>query len=149
MMNYRPTFKGYGLLARLLLILMLLIGEWSVAMAAVDMDVNTPALAAIKASMQARHPQLLPYYQAGAIGFTAEGLIAIREASGIPLSQRNMVTGLVNQENSDRTQLYQGIAAANGHPEWAGEIQRTFAQRWMDKAQAGWFVQKEGQWVRK
>jgi uncharacterized protein YdbL (DUF1318 family) len=149
MINHRPTLIGYGWLVRLLLTVMVFLGEWSPAMAAVDMDVNTPALAAIKASMQARHPQLLPYYQAGAIGFTAEGFVAIREASGIPLSQRNLVTGLVNQENSDRTQLYQGIAAANGHPEWAGEIQRTFAQRWMDKAQAGWFVQKEGQWVRK
>lgn len=149
MMNHRYTLKVYGLLVRLLLAVILLLGEGAVGMAAVDMDVNTPALAAIKTSMQARHPQLLPYYQAGAIGFTADGFIAIRETSGIPLSQRNLVTGLVNQENTDRTQLYQGIAVANGHPEWAGEIQRTFAQRWMDKAQAGWFVQKEGQWLRK
>ncbi|MDF0377309.1 YdbL family protein [Methylophilus sp. YYY-1] len=127
----------------------LLVAAPTAALAAADLDINTPALAAVKASMQARHPQLLPYYQSGAIGFTADGYIAIKEASGVPLSQRNMVTSLVNQENNDRTQLYQGIAAANGHPEWAGEIQRTFAQRWMDKAQAGWFVQKDGQWLKK
>jgi len=132
-----------------MLTVILLVAAPRVALAAADLDINTPALAAVKASMQARHPQLLPYYQSGAIGFTADGYIAIKEASGVPLSQRNMVTSLVNQENNDRTQLYQGIAAANGHPEWTGEIQRTFAQRWMDKAQAGWFVQKDGQWLKK
>ncbi|WP_245652588.1 YdbL family protein [Methylophilus rhizosphaerae] len=119
------------------------------AQAAADLDVNTPAVAAVKASMQSRHQQLLPYYQSGAVGLTADGFIAVKEAGLVPLSQRSAFTALVKDENADRAKLYQGMAAANGHPEWEGEIQRTFAQRWVDKAQSGWFVQRDGQWIRK
>jgi uncharacterized protein len=121
----------------------------SQAYAAADLDVNTPAVAAVKASMQNRHQLLAGYYQSGAVGLTAEGFVAVKDAGLVPLSQRSALAGLVKDENSDRAKLYQGIAAANGHPEWEGEIQRTFAQRWIDRAQTGWFVQREGQWVRK
>lgn len=117
--------------------------------AAADLDINTAAVAAVKASMQNRHSQLLQYYQSGAVGLTAEGFVAVKDAGLVPLSQRSALAALVKDENMDRVQLYQGIAVANGHPEWEGEIQRTFALRWIDKAQPGWFVQRDGGWVRK
>ncbi|HEY0905730.1 MAG TPA: YdbL family protein [Methylophilus sp.] len=116
------------------------------AWAAADLDVNTPVISAIKSSMQSRHQQLLPNYNSGAVGLTMDGFVEIRDASLVPLSQRGALAGLVKDENSDRSRLYGTIATANGHPEWAGEIQNTFAQRWMDKAQKGWFILKEGQW---
>jgi hypothetical protein len=37
--------------------------------AAADLEVNTPAIAALKNSMQARHTQLAPHYGSGAIGW--------------------------------------------------------------------------------
>lgn len=117
--------------------------------AAADLDVNTAALAAVKASMQNRHSQLLQYYQSGAVGLTAEGFVAVKDAGLVPLSQRSALAALVKDENMDRVHLYHGIAVANGHPEWEGEIQRIFALRWIDKAQPGWFVQRDGGWVRK
>lgn len=117
--------------------------------AAADLDVNTPAVAAVKASMQNRHQLLSPHYLSGAVGLTADGFVAVKDAGLVPLSQRSALTALVKDENADRAKLYQGIAAANGHPEWEGEIQRTFAQRWIDRAQAGWMVQRDGQWARK
>jgi uncharacterized protein YdbL (DUF1318 family) len=55
----------------------------------------------------------------------------------------------VKEENTDRATLYKEIAQANGHPEWQAEIQSTFAGRWIDKAQAGWWVQGAGGWVKK
>ncbi len=119
------------------------------AYAALDLDVNTPAVAAVKASMQNRHSQLLTHYQSGAVGLTAEGFVAVKDASLVPLSQRGALATLVKEENMDRVQLYRGIAVANGHPEWEGEIQHTFALRWIDKAQPGWVVQRDGQWVKK
>jgi uncharacterized protein YdbL (DUF1318 family) len=119
------------------------------AHAAADLDVNTPAVAAVKASMQSRHQLLSPHYQSGAVGLTADGFVAVKDAGLVPLSQRSALSALVKDENADRSRLYQGIAAANGHPEWEGEIQRTFAQRWIDRAQPGWQVQRDGQWVRK
>lgn len=140
---------GYHILKQVLLGLFFSAMFMLNAHAAADLDVNTPAVAAVKASMQNRHLQLLPHYQSGAVGLTAEGFVAVKDAGLVPLSQRSALGALVKEENMDRVQLYRGIAAANGHPEWEGEIQRTFAQRWIDKAQAGWFVQRDGQWIRK
>lgn len=99
--------------------------------------------------MQTRHAQMQSFYASGAIGLTQDGYIAVKDASAVPLSQRGGLAGLVKDENTDRTRLYKEIAAANGHPEWQGEIQSTFAGRWIDKAQGGWFYQKDGAWVKK
>ncbi len=117
--------------------------------AAPDLEANTPAISAIKTSMQTRHAQMQSFYASGAIGLTQDGFIAVKDASAVPLSQRGGLAGLVKDENTDRTRLYKEIAAANGHPEWQGEIQSTFAGRWIDKAQTGWFYQKDGTWVKK
>lgn len=117
--------------------------------AAVDLDVNTPGVNTIKQSMQARHAQLAPHYNSGAVGLTADGMIALRDAGAIPLPQRQAVNALVAAENSDRNALYAEIARANGHPEWEAEIRSTFAQRWIQRAQAGWWVQSGGAWKQK
>lgn len=117
--------------------------------AAADLEVNTPAISALKNSMQARHTQLAPHYGSGAIGLTSDGLIAVRDTTAVPLRDRQGINALVAAENADRNALYKEIAAGNGHPEWRGEIQSTFAGRWIDKAQGGWWYQKEGSWVKK
>ncbi len=119
------------------------------ALAEADLDVNTPAMQALKSRMKQRHLQLLNLYQTGAVGLTNDGYIAVREASVIPLSQRAALAALVKDENNDRSALYSGIASANGHPEWTGEIQRIFAQRWLERAQPGWYLQKDEQWFKK
>ena len=121
----------------------------SLVNAAADLEVNTPAISAIKNSMQARHAQLSPHFNSGAVGLTADGLIAVRDATAVPLKDRGGINSLVSAENSDRNALYKEIAAANGRPEWAGEIRSTFATRWVDKAQGGWYYQSAGGWVKK
>ena len=116
---------------------------------AVDLEVNTPGVNAIKQSMQARHSQLAPHYASGAVGLTSDGLVSLRDAGAVPLPQRQAVNGLVAAENRDRNALYAEIANANGHPEWQAEIRSTFAQRWMQRAQPGWWVQSGGGWSQK
>jgi uncharacterized protein YdbL (DUF1318 family) len=117
--------------------------------AAADLEVNTPAISAIKNSMQARHAQLAPNYASGAVGLTKDGLIAVRDATAVPLKDRQGINALVAAENNDRNALYKEIAAGNGHAEWEGEIRNTFAGRWIDKAQSGWWYQNNGSWVKK
>ncbi len=117
--------------------------------AAADLEVNTPGVNAIKQSMQARHIQLAAHYSSGAVGLTADGMVALRDAGAVPLVQRQAVNGLVAAENNDRNALYAEIANANGHPEWQGEIRNTFAQRWIQRAQPGWWVQSGGAWKQK
>ncbi|MBI5436704.1 MAG: YdbL family protein [Nitrosomonadales bacterium] len=119
------------------------------AFAQADIEVNTPGVAALKQSMQARHAQLAVFYASGAVGLAADGLVALRDASAVPLSARQTVNGLVAAENQDRKALYAEIARANGHPEWEPEIRNTFAQRWIQRAQPGWWVQSGGGWARK
>ena len=121
----------------------------NLATAAADIEVNTPAISAIQSSMQARHSKLGGFYSSGAVGLTKDGLIAVRDANSVPLAQRQAVNNLVKEENTDRSALYKEIATANGHPEWMEEIRNTFAQRWIQKAQAGWYYQDGSAWVKK
>lgn len=114
-----------------------------------NLDVDTPAISAIKASMTARHTQLLPHYMSGAVGLTKDGFIAVKDTTAVPLKDRGGINGLVSAENADRSKLYKEIAASNGHPEWQSDIQATFAGRWIDKAQSGWYYQGAGGWVKK
>ncbi len=121
----------------------------STAQAAADLDINGPAISNLKASMQARHANLAPFYNSGAIGLTKDGLIAVKDASAVPLKDRQNLNSLVSTENADRNALYKEIAVANGHAEWEAEIRSTFAQRWTQKAQSGWWVQDASGWVKR
>ncbi len=135
------------LLLSLVMIVSMFAANWVAA--AADLEINTPAIAALKASMQARHGQLGPFYSSGAVGLTKDAFIAIKDANAVPLKDRGALNSLVSAENADRANLYKEIAAANGHPEWQNDIQATFAGRWIDKAQSGWWYQGAGGWTKK
>ena len=116
------------------------------AQATADLNVSTPAVRALTASMEARHPLLERYYASGAVGLTEDGLVALRDLSLVALPERNAVRRLVDDENADRETLYEEIARANGHPEWVADIRATFAARWVAKAAAGWWFRSGGVW---
>ncbi|KPK19267.1 MAG: YdbL family protein [Betaproteobacteria bacterium] len=120
------------------------------ALGQANLEINTPAIAALQRSMQQRHSQLASLYNSGAVGFTRDGNVALRDAKAVPLAQRQQVNALIASENQDRAALYREIARANGHPEWENDIRATFAQRWISRAQRGWYYQNaSGAWVRK
>ncbi len=120
------------------------------ALGQANLEINTPAIAALQRSMQQRHSQLASLYNSGAVGFTRDGNVALRDAKAVPLAQRQQVNALIASENQDRAALYREIARANGHPEWENDIRATFAQRWISRAQRGWYHQNaSGAWVRK
>lgn len=116
---------------------------------AADLNVNTPAIRQLTQAMEARHGQLKPYYDSGAVGLTKDGLVEVRDQNVIPLPERNAAKKLVSDENVDRSNLYKEIAKANNHPEWESDIRTTFAQRWIDKAASGWYYQDAGGWKKK
>ncbi len=118
--------------------------------AAANINISTPAINKITASMAARHGKLRSYYSSGAIGFTRDGLVDMRNASAVPLAKRGALKRLLAQENRDRNALYQEIARANNHPEWEQDIRATFARRWIAKASSGWWYQgSSGRWMQK
>lgn len=114
------------------------------AHAQADLNIATPQVRAITQSMEARHAQLKPYYDSGAVGFTNDGMIDVRDQNLIPLPERNGARKLVADENADRGNLYREIAKANGHPEWEADIRKTFAQRWVERASGGWYYKDAG-----
>lgn len=131
-----------------LLAVLLIVGGGAYAQA--NLEINTPAISALQRSMQERHAQLGALYTSGAVGLTRDGGVALRDANAVPLAQRAQVNGLIAAENHDRATLYREIARANARPEWENDIRSTFAQRWIERAQAGWYYQNaSGAWVRK
>ena len=120
------------------------------AQAQTNLEVNTPAISQLKGAMQNRHGQLEAFFASGAVGLARDGTVQMHDANAVALAQRQTVNGLIAAENADRTALYREIARANGKPEWEQDIRATFAQRWIDKAPGGWWVQDaRGAWQRK
>ncbi|AMV71541.1 lipoprotein [Desulfuromonas sp. DDH964] len=121
-----------------------------VAYAAQDINVSTPEIRAIQASIKARSTRLFPYLDGGQVGIGNDGLLKLRTSDGLDLKARAEATRLVQAENDDRLRLYQEIARANGFPDKADEVQAIFADSWQTQASKGWYVEGEtGSWSRK
>lgn len=114
-----------------------------------DFDASSPKVTALENSMAKRFQQLKPFYDSGAIGMGENGLVEIRDRNLVPLKDRNNVLQLVSAQNNDWNALYQEIADLNGHPEWVDNIRRTFASRWVAKADSGWWYRENGTWKQK
>lgn len=116
-----------------------------------NLDISSPEIRAITGAMQARFAQLQKFFESGAVGMTQNGQIQVRDASTVALPDRGLLTRLVSEDNADREALYAEIAKANGHPEWAADIRKTFARRWVERgARAGWYYQNaSGAWTQK
>jgi len=112
-----------------------------------DININTPAIRAIRASMERRQAALAPHYRSGAIGFDRQGNVSVRDLAAVSLAERNKVKKLVADENADRSKLYSEIARANGHAEWEGDVRSTFAKVWAQEAPTGyWYQDGSGSW---
>lgn len=94
-----------------------------------DIDIGSPDVQRLKASLQKRFAALKPLLDSGAVGLTGDGGVVLRDANAVPLAQRNAANSLVAGENADRAALYRAIAVANGQPQWEGQIRAVFAQR--------------------
>ena len=116
-----------------------------------NLRVQTATTEAIHGRMQARfRDTLTPLFNSGAVGFTQDGLVAVRDAGKVPLDQRAGVSAAVADENRDRNALYREVANANNHPEWEAQIRATFAKGWIERARAGWYYQDAtGAWKQK
>jgi len=116
-----------------------------------DIRIQTSATEAIRSRMHERVRGILgSLLDSGAVGFTRDGMVAMRDAAKVPLSQRAQANAAVADENRDRAALYREIAVANNHPEWESQIRATFAKGWIEKARAGWYYQDAtGAWQKK
>jgi uncharacterized protein YdbL (DUF1318 family) len=129
--------------------------EWLVpaaqAQGADALNVSSPAITHITASMAARFGELRKFFESGAIGLTKDGNVDVRDLNAVGLADRATAKRLVSEDNADRAQLYAEIAKANSHPDWEADIRKSFAKRWVATgAQPGWYYQGEdGSWKQK
>ena len=109
------------------------------------LNVSSPAVSRIKSSMAARFGELEKFFASGAVGLTKDGMIDVRDLNAVALPDRATVKRLVAEDNADRAQLYAEIAKASNHPEWEGDIKKSFARRWVATgAKPGWYYQDDG-----
>ena len=115
-----------------------------------DITIRTPAIQAIQQRMESRFASTLrEHFDSGALGFTGDGLVVVRDASKLPLKDRAAVNSAVADYNRDRNAVYREIAVANGHPEWEQQIREVFARQWVASARPGWWYQQGGSWKQK
>lgn len=120
------------------------------AQGAPDITIRTPAIQAIQARMQARFDsQLRAQFDSGALGFTRDGLVVVRDAAKLQLKDRVAVNQAVADDNRDRRAVYREVAVANGHPEWEAQIREVFARQWIESAHAGWWYESGDGWRQK
>ncbi len=116
-----------------------------------DINIRTPAIQAIQDRMAGRFKDSLSaHFDSGALGFTKDGLLTLRDAAKVPLKDRAGLNQAVAEDNRDRNAVYREIAVANGHPEWEQQIRETFARQWIASARAGWWYEDNGgTWTQK
>ena len=116
-----------------------------------ETSVSNPAIDAIKKRITQRFDKLKPYFKAGAIGEANDGLVSIRDASILPMKDRATLNRIVNEENADRTALYQEVAKELGvETKDLPKVQQSFAKKWQAFAGAGWWVQDAaGNWSKR
>ena len=120
------------------------------AQSAPDISIKTPAIQAIQSRMESRfNGSLRAGFDSGALGFTSDGLITVRDASKVELKDRVALNSAVADDNRDRKAVYREVAGANGHPEWEEQIRGVFAKQWIASAKAGWWYQSGGSWKQK
>lgn len=121
------------------------------AQATPDITLKTPAIQALQARMQQRFDGVLRAgFDDGALGFTHDGMISVRDPARLALKDRVAVNAAVADDNRDRKALYREIAVANGHPEWEPQIREVFARQWIASARPGWWYQAaDGSWKQK
>ena len=122
-----------------------------VAYAQEEVEVSTPKIRALKQSLKERFPKLRPFFEKGNIGETNDGFIRIRDESGLNLKEKASLRNLEKDENNDRRNLYSEVAKAlDVDPSQIGRVHKIFAERWINEAKAGWWIQKEdGGWIKK
>jgi uncharacterized protein YdbL (DUF1318 family) len=140
-----------SLLLDSLYFVMTAIGPGEAFAAEPDVNVTTPAIRALKDSIQQRAASITPFMDSGNAGIADSGLLAIRTSDGLGLKDKAALSRLIDAENRDREALYSEIAKANNFsPDKIEDIKKIFAGSWIKNARTGWWIQDaDGNWKKK
>lgn len=147
MNTVRALFRAALLFA---LLAVLIFRPLASAQTEADLDLDSAAIVSLAKSLANRFVQLRPHLDAGVIGLTHDGSIALRDVAGIDVKALLVLDALIIEENKDRATLYREIARTNRRPEWESDLRATFGRRWISRMPAGWFyLNDKGQWISK
>ena len=121
------------------------------ANAQINIDVSTPAIRNLRQALKDNFPALKPFFDKGALGENNNGLIEARGQEALNLKEKADLKRVSDQENKNRSALYNEIVKANKLPaDSLPKVQKIFAKSWRDTAQTGWWIQDDsGQWEKK
>jgi uncharacterized protein YdbL (DUF1318 family) len=117
----------------------------------ININVTTPAIRQLVAERKKRFANLLPLFDKGALGENNRGFVEVRDLDKLSLQEKGRVKTLVEQENSDRQQLYRALAEANNIAlDRVSDIATIFAGVNRQEARTGWWIQQtNGTWENK
>lgn len=115
------------------------------------LEVSNASIRALKASIKARYPSIIPYFQQGVMGESKTGFLEGRSLDGLSLSDKAKVKRLIEAENRDRVALYDEVAKAlQIKPDQVERLRKIFAKEWQKTVPSGTWIEKDdGTWVKK
>ena len=117
----------------------------------IDINLTTPAIRKVIASMKSRNRKIDTFKKKGTIGETFSGKLEIRDYEGLGGSEIRTIKQLVKAENSDRNLLYRELANANDiSASDINRIEEVFGITHKNRLESGeWYKGDDGQWNKK
>jgi hypothetical protein len=117
----------------------------------INLDIGTPPVVVVRHAMTQRQSRLERFYKIGVIGLGNDGMLQVRDSSGLTLAQRQIAEKLVDHENNDRESLITAIAEAHeGKQARRDEVRAALLARWQGEFKPGWWLQDaQGHWFQK
>ena len=113
----------------------------------VNLDLGSPPVVIVKHGLAQRASRLVRFYDAGIIGLGYDGMVRMRDASRLNLTQRQIAEKLIDSENPDRNSLIYALAEGHGGQNWEPAVRAAQIQRWKAQWHAGWWIEDaQGQW---
>jgi uncharacterized protein YdbL (DUF1318 family) len=127
------------------------LGNLTVYAEEIDLNLTTPAIRKVIDTMKTRNSKVMHFKDKGLIGETYDGMLAIRDMSGISGEDIRTIKRLLRAENTDREILYKELAVANKISlSEISSIKTVFAKTRKAKAKPGhWFQDEKGKWTQK
>ena len=116
----------------------------------INLDIGTPPVVVVKHSLAQRASRLVRFYDAGVIGLGYDGMVKLRDASRLTLTQRQIAEKLIDNENPDRNSLIYALAEAHGGQVHEPAARAAQVRRWKEQFHSGWWIEDaQGNWSMK
>ncbi len=126
-------------------------GNSTVYAGEIDLNLTTPVIRKLIASMKSRNAAIMKFKGKGAIGEKNDGMLATRKMDGLGGEEIRTIKRLLRAENNDREALYKELATANKIDlADIDKVKTIFAKTLKSKAKPGhWYQDEKGNWTQK